>query len=350
MIINVALPIPIFKTFIYRVNNHTNPVIGARVLVPFGKKEIIGIITDINVNSKFFIDNIKYIIYIFDKESLFTPSLWNIIKLGSQYYHYPIGLALFSILPKQIKNGQLINQLQTLIVAQLNTITIEKILLCTKKQKIILNHLINQPIYQNIINFSNRSIKILKILHKKKLCKLYFNTLVSEIWYKNYSELLHKININPSYNLFKNINNFSVTVINNIKDSDKVKIFLNAIKNILKHKKQVLILVPETILIFKLLTLLKNRIHFPIVVMHSNLNDKVKFNTWLNIYFNNVPIVIGTKNSLFIPFTKLGLIIVDDEHNILYKINHKWCYNVRDLAILRAKMDNIPIILSSLTP
>ncbi|MCV2502379.1 MAG: primosomal protein N' [Candidatus Lightella neohaematopini] len=351
MIINVALPIPIFRTFVYKVANYINPIIGTRVLVPFGKKNIIGIITDINVSSKILINNIKHVIYIFDKKSLFTTSLWHMIKWGSQYYHYPIGLALFSVLPKQIKNGQLINnQLQTLVITQLNKITIEKNLLFTKEQKTILNALINQPIYQNIIKFSKKSIKILKILHKKKLCKLYFNTLISKMWYKSYNNFLHEDTIDNNYNLFKNIDNFSVTVISNIKDSDKIKIFLDIIKNTLKYRKQILILVPEVVLIFKLLSSLEDKINFPIGIMYSNLNDKIKFNTWLNIWYNNIPIVIGTKCSLFIPFNKLGLIIVDDEHNILYKANYKWCYNVRDLAILRAKIDNIPIILSSLTP
>ncbi|MCV2518814.1 MAG: primosomal protein N' [Candidatus Lightella neohaematopini] len=351
MIINVALPIPIFKTFVYKVANHVNPIIGTRVLVPFGKKNIIGIITDINVSSKLLINNIKYVIYIFDTKSLFTTSLWYIIKWGSQYYHYPIGLALFSVLPKQIKDGQLIsNQLQTLVVTQLNKIAIEKNSFFTKEQKIILSTLINQPIYQNIIKFSKKSIKLLKILHKKKLCKLYFNTLISKIWYKTYNKSLNKNVTDNSCNLFTSIDNFSVTVISNIKDNDKIKIFLDIIKNILKYKKQILILVPEVVLVFKLLSLLKDQINLPIGIMHPNLNDKVKFNTWLNIWHNNIPIVIGTKCSLFIPFTKLGLIIVDDEHNILYKANYKWCYNVRDLAILRAKVDNIPVILSSLTP
>ncbi|MCV2499991.1 MAG: primosomal protein N' [Candidatus Lightella neohaematopini] len=351
MIINVALPIPIFKTFVYKVASYINPIIGTRVLVPFGKRNIIGIVTDINVSSKLLINNIKHVIYIFDKKSLFTASLWHIIIWGSQYYHYPIGLALFSVLPKQIKSGQLIhNQLHTLIITQLNKVTIEKNLFFTKKQKTILSALINQPIYQNIINFSEKSIKVLKILHKKKLCKLYFNTSISKIWYKTCNKLLHENTINNNYNLFKNINNFSVTVINNIKDNDKIKIFLEIIKNILKHKRQILILVPEVVLIFKLLSSLEDKINFPIGVMYSSLNDKIKFNTWLNIWYNNIPIVIGTKCSLFVPFTRLGLIIVDDEHNILYKANYKWCYNVRNLAILRAKVDNIPIILSSLTP
>ncbi|MCV2508434.1 MAG: primosomal protein N' [Candidatus Lightella neohaematopini] len=351
MIIDVALPIPIFKTFVYKVANYINPIIGTRVLVPFGKKNIIGIITDINVNSKLLINNIKYVIRIFDQKSLFTNSLWYIIKWGAQYYHYPIGLALFSVLPKQIKNGQLINdQLQTLVVTQLNKVIIEKNLFLTKKEKTILNALANQPIYQNIINFSKKSIKILKILHKKKLCKLYFNTLISKIWHKTYNNIFNENTIGNSFNIFKNIDNFSVTVISNIKDNDKIKIFLDVIKNILKYKKQILILVPEVVLIFKLLSLLEDKINFPIGIMYSNLNDKIKFNTWLNIWYNNIPIIIGTKCSLFAPFIKLGLIIVDDEHNILYKANYKWCYNVRDLAILRAKVDNIPIILSSLTP
>ncbi|MCV2531041.1 MAG: primosomal protein N' [Candidatus Lightella neohaematopini] len=349
MIINVALPIPIFKTFTYKVADHINPITGTRVLVPFGKKNIVGIITNTHVNSKLLVNNIKYIIYILDKKPLFTTSLWQIIEFGAQYYHYPIGLALFSILPKQIKNGQLINdQKKTLIITKLNKVIIENDLFCTKKQKIILNTLINQPIYQNIINFSKKSIKILKVLHKKKLCKLYFNSILSETWCKTSNKLLN--NANANYNLFINTNNFSVTVINNIRDNDKTKIFLSIIENILKYKKQILILVPEKILIFKLLALLENKIDFPIGIMHSNLNDQIKFNTWLNIWYNNIPIIIGTKCSLFLPFAKLGLIIIDDEHSILYKINHKWCYNIRDLAILRAKVDNIPIILSSLTP
>ena len=103
-------------------------------------------------------------------------------------------------------------------------------------------------------------------------------------------------------------------------------------------------LTPQTIKRFK------QRFNAPIDILHSGLTDKQRFEVWLRSRSGENAIVVGTRSALFTPFKHLGMIIIDEEHDNSYKQQEGWRYHARDLAIIRAKIENIPIILGSATP
>lgn len=104
-IVQVALPVPLMRTFDYQ-SNLPLPIKGSRVLVPFGKRTILGIVLSHSQNSKLSCEQLKTIEQVLDQESLFSDSLWSLLLWASQYYHHPIGEVLFHALPVLLRQGK----------------------------------------------------------------------------------------------------------------------------------------------------------------------------------------------------------------------------------------------------
>ncbi len=114
--------------------------------------------------------------------------------------------------------------------------------------------------------------------------------------------------------------------------------------------EQALVLVPEIGLTPQTINLFRQRFNVPVEVMHSALNDTERLNAWLAARDKVAGIVIGTRSALLTPFAKLGIIIVDEEHDSSYKQQDSLRYHARDVAVMRAHLENIPIVLGSATP
>ena len=143
---------------------------------------------------------------------------------------------------------------------------------------------------------------------------------------------------------------FGVFLLDGITGSGKTEVYLNIISDVLAQEKQALVLVPEIGLTPQTIKRFKQRFNAPIDILHSGLTDKERFEVWLRSKAGDNAIVVGTRSALFTPFQDLGIIIIDEEHDSSYKQQEGWRYNARDLAIIRAKIENIPIILGSATP
>jgi len=292
-VISVAINYPLYQTFKYLVPNSLGKVsIGGRVLVPFGKKTIVGIvIKKEKYVSKDKIDyKLKSAINLIDDYGLVSTEIMKICTWASDYYEYPIGQVLFGALPSQIKQG---------------------------------------------IALSN--IKIFK----------------SE--YKELSKNELKINLNHEQKMVfrdisKNIDTFSTSLIHGVTGSGKTEVYINLAKEVTSKNKQVLIIVPEINLTPQTITRFEMYIDKRIQSYHSGHTTKDKVTTWINARDGKLDIVIGTRSSIFLPFKSLGLIIIDEEHDASLKQQEKFKYHARDLSIMRAKNLNIPIVIGSATP
>ncbi len=143
---------------------------------------------------------------------------------------------------------------------------------------------------------------------------------------------------------------FKTYLLDGVTGSGKTEVYLQAIHNVLAKNKQVLILVPEIGLTPQTVSRFKQRFNVPIATVHSNLSDKQRFSIWQSIRHNQYPLVIGTRSSVFSPLNELGLIVVDEEHDLSYKQQEGVRYSARDIAVVRAQKLNIPLILGSATP
>ena len=170
------------------------------------------------------------------------------------------------------------------------------------------------------------------------------------------------IDVNYPYNLqqtngqIKKLTNkiklkFNTFVLEGTTGSGKTEVYFHLIARLIKNTdKQALILLPEIALTSQLISRFKKQFNFEPAVWHSEITESRKSDIFKGVLNGNIKVVIGTRSALFLPFQDLGFIVVDEEHDASYKQSENGCYNGRDLAIVRAKMNNIPILLSSATP
>ncbi|CAL1329471.1 replication restart helicase PriA [Candidatus Providencia siddallii] len=301
MIIQIALSIPLNYIFNYQLQkNMPIPVIGSRVIVPFKNNFSIGIVIQYKNNNKPLDKKIKKIKKIIDFESIFSKDLWKMLLWSSKYYYYPIGKILFYTLPKQLQQGKKINYSHTLNLESLN----QKNNFDANKQ----NYFQKEQLLLN-----NEQKNAIKIIKSKE-------------------------------------NQFSTWLLTGTKGSGKIKVCINILKHILSKKKQALILTPEIKLANKIVIYLKKIFDKPINLLHSKLNNYDKLNVWLKTKLGHNSILIGTRSALLSSFYNLGVIIINEEHDYSYKQQNGWKYHARDLAIFRAKLNNIPIIMTTETP
>lgn len=286
-----------------------------------------------------------------------SAELLALCRWGADYYHYPLGdtcqLALPAVLRKPIampKNKQLFWVLNSAGAGTEDTSLIraprqQKALAVFKQFKKI-NH---SQLQQHHINATT-----IKALHTKKLID---KQEVSEEFaaFNRSGSLLKEdaLALNKEQKLALDsivFDRFNSYLLDGITGSGKTEVYLQAIHNVLNANKQALILVPEIGLTPQTAARFQNRFNVPVATVHSGLSKLQRFKIWQAIKYNQYPIVIGTRSSVFSPLNFLGLIVVDEEHDLSYKQQDGVRYSARDLAIVRAQKFDIPLILGSATP
>jgi len=143
---------------------------------------------------------------------------------------------------------------------------------------------------------------------------------------------------------------FNTFLLDGVTGSGKTEVYLSLISDVIERGQDALILVPEIGLINQLNRRIEVRLGIKPSQYHSGLTENERFITWKKIQESKTRIILGTRSAILAPFKNLGLIVVDEEHDISYKQQEGFRYSARDLAVMRAKNFNIPIILGSATP
>ncbi len=143
---------------------------------------------------------------------------------------------------------------------------------------------------------------------------------------------------------------FAPCLLDGITGSGKTEVYFEAVAQALSQQKTVLILLPEITLTTAFLKRFEKRFGVQPACWHSQMTPKQRRDIWQGVLNNSVPVVIGARSALFLPFQNLGLIVVDEEHDASYKQEDGVLYNARDMAIVRARLSDCPIILASATP
>ena len=287
-IINILLPLPFNQTFQYLCNEEEKVELGDFVLVPF-------------------------------KDKIITGCIWeNKSKLKKQ-------------LPKKkIRNIE-----KKLNFSPLN-----------KQNRDFIDWVSNYTM-NNLGSTLKLCLSIKQIFKKKKIEKIkdQFLNLSSDKF------LLTKEQLNAKKYIFQKIDNkkFSTVVIDGVAGSGKTEVYFEAINKCLMEKKQVLVLLPEISMTTQWFDRFKKKFKTNPLLWHSDIKGSEKIKIWKSILEDNVNIVVGARSSLFLPFKNLGLIIIDEEHDQSFKQEEGIIYNARDMAVVRAKISNIPIILCSAT-
>ena len=143
---------------------------------------------------------------------------------------------------------------------------------------------------------------------------------------------------------------FSTFLLQGVTGSGKTEVYMQVAAETLKQGKSVLVLVPEIALITQMEKRFRARFGERIAMLHSGLSGGERYDQWSRILKQKVHIAIGARSAIFAPFPEVGLIIVDEEHDSSYKQESNLRYNARDLAVVRAKLNNCVALLGSATP
>lgn len=139
-------------------------------------------------------------------------------------------------------------------------------------------------------------------------------------------------------------------LLHGVTGSGKTEIYLQAIERVLRSGREAIVLVPEISLTPQMVQRFKGRFGALVAVLHSGLSVGEKYDEWRKIARGEVKVVVGARSAVFAPFTKLGLLIIDEEHETSYKQEENPRYHARDVAIFRGDYHQCPVILGSATP
>lgn len=359
-LVRVALPVPLHRYFDYLLPPFLSAVKGVRVEVPFGNQTKIGVVVDFPKTSDVSEDKIKPIKAVLDLEPIFDEEIWALLSWAARYYHAPIGEVVINALPVKLRNGDSTERSQPDYFAV--TEAGRAALLSgenkrAKKQQDLLAELAETA------NFFEKPTACSQSAWKGLLEKNYIEPVnvpfEPQHWQKKLQNrplvnLHNRLVLNKQQTLVVSRltvqNGFEAFLLNGVTGSGKTEVYLQVIEEVLKRGEQVLVLVPEIGLTPQTVQRFKARFNVEIDVLHSNMNETERLNAWLRAKNGESAIIIGTRSALFSQFEKLGLIIIDEEHDSSFKQQDGWRYHARDLAILRAKNLHIPIILGSATP
>ena len=358
-IVRVALAVPLPRFFDYLYAPDLTPIVGGRVLVPFGSQKRVGIVVDLPASSDVAKEKLKPIIDVLDAESLFNSTTWDWLAWSANYYRAALGDVLFQALPVKLRNGEsaVKNERTFWRITELGKQALELgKLKRAKKQIEALNLLLTQDLEKGNNEISSAIWSALK-------GKDYVEEIIVSTEQKSWQQALGD---NPLVNLDNRLTlnkqqalafsqllfqeGFNVWLLEGVTGSGKTEIYLQYIEEVLKKGKQVLVLVPEIGLTPQTVRRFQARFNVEIDVLHSNLNDTQRLNVWERARTGQSAIVIGTRSALFTQFSDLGLIILDEEHDGSFKQQDGWRYHARDLGIVLAQKLNIPILLGSATP
>ena len=143
---------------------------------------------------------------------------------------------------------------------------------------------------------------------------------------------------------------FSVSLVDGVTGSGKTEVYFEGVAEAIRRDKQVLILMPEIALTAQFLDRFAERFGVRPAEWHSQVAPRKRARTWAAVAAGEVPVVVGARSALFLPYTKLGLVIVDEEHDPAYKQEDGVRYHARDMAVVRAREEKIPLVLASATP
>ena len=356
--IRVAIPVYIYDTFDYTLSaeQYVQAQVGARVAISFGRQNLVGIITEkVDPNEAFTGQfKLKAITELLDNETILDQQVLTLLTWSAQYYQFPIGEVMQSALPTLLRQGRALD----ILFHQWKVIPHDDpngLLKRSQKQYDAYQILKLHPhgTTENILNLSGVETATLKALEKKGLvqCQLEphdFTPMPVQL-------AQMPLTANPDQKqaiqqILKSLHHYQAFLLDGLTGSGKTEVYLQVMYEVLKQGKQVLVLVPEIGLTPQTVARFKSRFHCDVALLHSGLNDSKRLQAWQHAQTGKASIVIGTRSAIYTPLPRLGLIILDEEHDLSYKQQEGFRYHARDVALYRGHLQQCPVILGSATP
>ena len=355
--IRVAVPVYLYDCFDYSLTaeQYHQAEVGARVAVSFGRQNVVGVIVEKLTDEKP-LDlgfKLKAITELLDDSAILDAKVLSLLTWSAQYYQFPIGEVMHAALPSFLRQGKPYNLLARMWKL-IDDHAEDKLKRSEKQQdayKILKLHPTGTS--ENILNLAGIETATLKALEKKKITQC----ILEAQDFKPQAMTLAQMPLTPNdeqkraiQNILKVRHSYHAFLLDGLTGSGKTEVYLQVMQEVLKQGKQVLVLVPEIGLTPQTVSRFQSRFHCHIALLHSGLNDSKRLQAWQSAQTGRASIVIGTRSAIYTPLPHLGLIILDEEHDLSFKQQEGFRYHARDVALYRAHLENCPIILGSATP
>ncbi len=353
--LHVAVAVPLSTTFDYRAPPDAPlPPVGSRVRVPFGRRQETGIVLRHSANSDLAPERLKASSTALDGAALLeADDLW-LLRFTSDYYHHPIGEVMAAALPAMLRRGKpLRGDSERLAPIAGKGVDIDALARRAPKQAELYALLEERG-----------ALAVDEIAQRLPHWRRYASALADKglVRFETTAAVdaadTPAVRPGPVLNAdqaaavaaVEKSGGFGTFVLDGVTGSGKTEVYLKLIESTLARGRQVLVLVPEIGLTPQLVSRFEARLGFRPAALHSSLADGERLRAWRRAHGGKAAILVGTRSAVFTPMPNLGLVIVDEEHDHSFKQQEGLRYSARDLAIVRAKRRDVPVVLGSATP
>ncbi|MBK6436196.1 MAG: primosomal protein N' [Rhodanobacteraceae bacterium] len=352
VILRVAVPVPLPELFDYLPPADVtiaDIALGARLRVPFGARELIGVVVEhaeVAASPK-----LRAAISLFDPAPVFPEPLWRSLLWAARYYAYPLGEALASALPAPVRERLETAPSHRDLVLRLRPDPDQRAKLRDGSAPAAMyDALLDGP-----RNWTTLRVQIAQAATaKRRLLQLgLIDTLSLDDAPRRFQTTAPELNpgqANAVAQIIATLGGFTTTLLEGITGSGKTEVYLAAMQQVLARGEQVLVLVPEIGLTPQTVARFRERLAAPVLTWHSGLADGARGRAFERARSDSPLVVIGTRSAVFAPLPKLGLIIIDEEHDASFKQHEGFRYHARDVALVRAKHGVTAVVLGSATP
>jgi len=359
-VLKVAVNVPLSRQFDYLPPaDGPTPAPGCRVLLQFGPRSQVGLVLGHADESELAPAKIRRCGSTLDEVPLLAAAELRLIRFTSDYYHHPIGEVVAAALPAILRQGKPLHPVVEMIAATDagTSADIESLSRRAPKQAELLETLLDAggngyeagQLTEVLPNWR----RVAKALFEKGLIAR-FDARSGEFD----ESLAPPAEPGPKLNkdqttavaALRSSDSFGAWLIEGVTGSGKTEVYLQRMRDIIDEGKQVLVLVPEIGLTPQLVTRLRKRLGIEPALLHSGLTDIERLAAWRAARSGAARLIVGTRSAIFTPLKNPGLIVVDEEHDHSFKQQEGLRYSARDLAIVRAKHLDIPVVLGTATP
>lgn len=324
--------------------------------VPFGRQEVTGVVLGVAMESDLPREKLKSIRRLLDVEPLLSPTLMELLVWASAYYHHPIGEVMATALPVLLRRG-----------LPATTAGEKCYALTDAARQLSPDAFKRSPLQQRLVQTLSQHGEGLKAAALAEITENWRDAM-KRLEARGFIRVSEEPCLPPrpagrhsapqltaaqeetGASIQAAAGKFQCLLLLGVTGSGKTEVYLRAIEEVMARGGQVLVLVPEIGLTPQLVARFEGRLDAPVAVMHSGLNDSERLCAWQTARLGQAAVVIGTRSAVFTPMPKLALIIIDEEHDASFKQQDGFRYHARDVAIKRARLENLPVLLGSATP
>ena len=349
-VLRVALPVPLHRLFDYLPPAGPVPDVGCRVRVPFGRRELVGVVVEQGAPEPGGPGELKQAVAALDPAPLVSGELLASLRWLARYVHAPLGEVLATALPGTLRHGEPLPDVRPR-GWQLTPAGLEGLASMREgRPKALAGALASGPLDEDGLaarldgwrpaarTLEQRGLAVQVILDAPAAA-----TAAAAGPDPNAEQ-------QAAIDAITGAAGFAPFLLDGVTGSGKTEVYLHAIEACLARGRQALALVPEIGLTPQLLARFRARLGIPVHVFHSGLSDGDRARTWAACHGGQARVVVGTRSAVFLPLPEPGLVVVDEEHDGSFKQLDGIRYHARDFALYRGKSMGVPVVLGSATP